>query len=131
MTQLKPLSSYKYASKVLSFIFFPSSCKNNFITGGAFPMWTVKLHASMKLFAMGHLIFLGISFICSSLKNTSVQILSSRLCFLLWVASVPQSRLRCFIKFYHGAGKFRNGRAAQGSVRQPPGTSCIPTVVWV
>lgn len=96
---------------------FPSSCKNNFIKGGVFPMCTVKLHASVKLFAMGHLIFLGISFICSSLKNTSVQILSSRLCFRLLVASVPQSRLRCFTKVYLGAGKFRNGigDAASGS----------------
>lgn len=117
--------------KFFLLFFPPSSCKNNFIKGGVFPMWTVKLHASVKLFAMGHLIFLGTSFICSSLKNTSVQILSSRLCFLLWVASVPRSGLRCFIKVYRGAGEFRNGRATRGGVMQPPGASCIPTAVWV
>lgn len=80
----------------------------------------------MKLFAKGHLIFLCISFICSSLQNTSVQILSLRLCFLLWVESVLQSR--------PGAGKFINVCYTVGEAGYRPsllgGIGCIQTVVW-
>lgn len=94
-------------------------------------MRIVNLHTSVKLFAKGHLIFLGISFILSSLWNTNVQILSSRLCFHLRVASVAQSRLRCFMEVCPRAGKLTNVcQWCSLQVLRIGGNGCTQTFIW-
>lgn len=76
----------------------------------------------MKLFAKGHLIFLLISFICSS-QTQAFRLCPEGFAFFLWVASVPQSRLRRFIEVCPRAGKFINVCYRVGDAAPRPSAS--------